>query len=519
MTVLNFGRLLRRTRLFADRPAITDLGTGWRTTYGEHLTRVAATAAGLRSVGVQPTDRVAILAGSTYRYIELWHAGLAGAFVICPLNNRFTLEELVAVVDDAGCTVLLHDDEFAETASAVASRVGSVEQQIPFDSDDSRVSLEALTHDALGSDLPPEPDESAPAALIYTGGTTGRPKGVLHSQRSIVIQIVRMQITCGAEPGHSLLSIMPLFHIGGSAAWGWLLPSAGHSILLPAFEPGAVLRAITEHSITVLPGVPTMYAMLLDHPDFEPELLSSLQMAFYGAAPMPRELLTRLLEVQPDLRFFQPYGMTETCGGGTILRPEFHSTDDPARLGSVGQPFFDVELSIRDPNGGEPLPEGEIGEIWMRSGSNLVEYWDQPDLTTGSLVDGWYRTGDAGHVDAEGFLYLADRVKDMIVTGGENVYSIEVENAVSSCPGVLEAAVIGVTDPIWGERVHAFVVGDGRRDLTDTALREHARERIAAYKVPKTWTIQTEPLPLSAAGKVLKTELRAQLPETPGSRP
>ena len=509
MSILNFGRLLRRTRLFAGQPAITDLSTGWRATYGEHLTRVAATAAGLRSAGVAPTDRVAILAGSTYRFVELWHAGLAGGFVICPLNNRFTLDELIAVVEDAGCAVLLHDDEHAGQAQEIASRVASVKQRIPFD-DASATNLEHLTRQALGAELPPEPDEAAPAALIYTGGTTGRPKGVLHSQRSIVTQIVRMQITCGSEPRHALLSIMPMFHIGSVAMWGWFLPSGGHSYLLPAFEPGEVLRAISEHSITVVAGVPTMFAMLLKHPDFETELLSSLRMAFYGAAPMWPDLLTQLLAVRPGLRFFQTYGMTETCGGVTVLRPEFHATEDMSRLGSVGRPDFDVELAIRDPQDRTPVAVGEVGEIWVRSGSNLIEYWGQPELTADSVSGDWYRSGDAGRLDDEGFLYLVDRVKDMIVTGGENVYSIEVENALSSFPGVLQAAVVGVPDPIWGERVHAVVVG-APGAVSESDLREHAREQIAAYKVPKTWTIQAEPLPLSAAGKVLKTELRRRV--------
>lgn len=507
MSVLTMGRLLRRARLFADQPAFTDLANGRQTSYDEHLDRVAATAAGLRGAGVAPTDRVAILAGPSHRYIELWHAGLAGGFVVCPLNNRFTLDELIAVVADAGCATLLHDEEHAELAEAIASDVACVKQRIPFDDDGSTPSLDALTLGAMGAELPTEPEESAPAALIYTGGTTGRPKGVLHSQRSVATQILRIQISCSSAPGQRLLSIMPMFHIGSIAAWGWFLPSGGHSYLLSAFEPGAVLRAVSEHSITVLPGVPTMFAMLLDHPDFEPELLSSLQMAFYGAAPIWPSLLRRMMEVQPDLRFFQTYGMTETCGGVTVLRPEYHSAEHPARLASVGRPEIDVELAICHPEDRTPVPVGEVGEIWVRSGSNLIEYWGQPDLTADSVDGGWYRTGDAGRLDEEGFLYLADRVKDMIVTGGENVYSIEVENALSTFPGVAQAAVVGVADPVWGERIHAFIVADPGA-VSEAALDEHARSRIAAYKVPKSWTIQGEPLPLSAAGKVLKTELR-----------
>lgn len=510
MSVLNFGRLLRRARLFADEPAITDLATGWHATYGEHLERVAATVAGVHDIGIGSADHVAVLAGSSYRYVELWHAALAGGFVICPLNTRFTTDELIDVVADGGCVAIIHDDEFAETARAIVERIPSVRQRVPLDNDGSGTSLEALTRANIGAELPPEPAESDPVALIYTGGTTGRPKGVLHSQRAFVGQVLRIQIACSGEHGHRLLAILPMFHIGSIAAWGWLLPSGAHTFLMPAFEPAEALRVIAEQRITVLPGVPTMYAMMLEHPDFEPELLSSVRVAFYGAAPMWPELLGRLLDVNANLRFFQAYGMTETCGGVTMLRPEFHSVEHPERLRSVGRADLDVELSIRDPSDRSPLPVGEVGEIWVSCGTNMIEYWGQPELTADSFDDGWYRTGDAGRLDAEGFLYLADRVKDMIITGGENVYSIEVENAVSSFPGVAQVAIVGVTDPIWGERVHAFVVAapEVLRELDGSALAEHARRQIAAYKVPKSWTIQAELLPLSAAGKVLKTELR-----------
>lgn len=508
MSALNFGRMLGRTRLFANEPAVTDLASGQHLTYDDLLSRVAAIVAALRNIGVASTDRVAILAGPSHRYIELWHAGLAGGFVICPLNSRFTFAELTAVVEDADCTLILHDAAHNELAREVAATVPSVKQALAFDGPDTSTgSLEALIRDALGAALPPEPDESAPAALIYTGGTTGRPKGVLHSQKSVATHILRMQITSGGELGHAFLSIMPLFHTGGMAGVGWFLPSGGHTYILPAFKPDDVLHTIAEHKITAIAGAPTMFAMLLEHPEFKPELLASLRLVYYGSSPMMPELLARLLKINPAIKFFQTYGMTETCGGITALRPEFHSAENTDRLASVGQPYLDVNLEIRDPQDGHVLETGEVGEIWVRSGSNLIEYWRQPELTAASVDNGWYRTGDAGRLDEEGFLYLADRVKDMIVTGGENVYSIEVERALASFPDVQQVAVIGVPDSIWGERVHAFVVGPTDQ-LNEDTLRDHLKEQIASYKIPKSWTIRTEPLPLSAAGKILKTELR-----------
>lgn len=507
MSALNFGRLLRRTRLFAHQPALTDLTTRWRVSYGQHIQRVAAIAAALRGLGVTPTDRVAVLAVPTYKYVELWHAGLSGAFIICPLNSRLTGSDLVTITQDSGCKVLLYDETYADLAHTLAAEVGSIEHTIALHDDGSNDCIERLAEEHMGAPLPPEPPESAPAVLMYTGGTTGRSKGVLHSQRSLVTHLFRMQITSGGIPGHKLLSIMPLFHTGAMAAIAWFLPSGGHIHLLPAFNPKAVLHAIDEHSITVIAGAPTMFAMLLEHPDFQPEFLSSLQLAYYGASPMSPKLLAKLLSVNPRIQFFQAYGMTETFGGVTTLRPEDHSVEHSGRLTSVGRPYLDVELEIRDPKQRSALPVGTVGEIWIRSGSNLIEYWRQPALTADSLVDGWYRTGDAGRVDEEGFLYLADRVKDMIVTGGENVYSIEVERALTSLPAVAQAAVIGVSDPIWGERVHAFVVGPVG-ELSEAELRDNLGDKLASYKIPKTWTIQSEPLPLSAAGKILKTKLR-----------
>jgi long-chain acyl-CoA synthetase len=252
-----------------------------------------------------------------------------------------------------------------------------------------------------------------------------------------------------------------------------------------------------------------MLAMMTQHPDFEASMLNSLKLVMYGAAPMPPELLASLLAAYPDLSFYQAYGMTECASTVTALLPEDHVTGGEL-LGSVGRPCVGVEIDIRNPETVAPLPPGDTGEIWVRCDSAMLEYWDKPEQTAKSLVDGWYRTGDAGRLDDRGYLYLADRVKDMIVAGGENVYSIEVENAISSHPAVLQVAVVGVPHPTWGEAVHAVVVCEPGA-VTAEELDAHARASIAGFKVPKSWTFQGEPLPLSAAGKVLKRDLRERL--------
>jgi acyl-CoA synthetase (AMP-forming)/AMP-acid ligase II len=252
-----------------------------------------------------------------------------------------------------------------------------------------------------------------------------------------------------------------------------------------------------------------MLAMMIGHPDFEPSMLASMRTIMYGAAPMPPELLDRLLGMYPHLEFLQAYGMTECASTVTMLTVDDHRRGGDI-LRSVGRALIGVEIEIRHPDTCAPLPQGEIGEIWIRCGSVLTEYWRKPEQTAAAIVDGWYRSGDAGRLDRLGYLFLADRVKDMIVSGGENVYSLEVERAISSHPAVQQVAVVGVPDPLWGEAVHAVVVcAPGA--VTAEELAEHARQTIAGYKVPKGWTFRTEPLPLSAAAKVLKRELRQQV--------
>jgi long-chain acyl-CoA synthetase len=253
--------------------------------------------------------------------------------------------------------------------------------------------------------------------------------------------------------------------------------------------------------------VPTMVAMLLDHPDFKPERLASLSVLTYGASPMPTALVERVLAMFPDMDLFQGYGMTENCGLLTCLGPEEHRRGGNL-LRSAGRPMPGSELSIQD-EGGNLLPAGQSGEVCARAGNYMQEYWNRPEETTAAFRGGWYHTGDAGYLDEGGYLYLVDRVKDMIVTGGENVYSAEVENAVASHPGVAQVAVIGIPSEQWGEAVLAIVVPKDGVSLTEEDIKAWSRERIAGYKVPKVVEFRTEALPLSGAMKVLKRELRA----------
>jgi len=507
MGELNFGRILRRAERYRDDLAVQDLDNGHRASFGEHFERVGQVCGAMSRLGIEGNSPFAVLANASHHYVELWRAGLAGGGVINPLNTRLTADEIVYILNDSGAEVLFVDAAHADTAFELRSRVPGLSQIVQVGNAGATgcdVHLDELMK-SEGASFPPEPDEEAAAVLMYTGGTTGLPKGVVLSQKAIALVIYRMLIEFPIEAGTRFLSFMPMFHIGGITGWGLLLPVGGRTVILPAFESGAVNRLIRDHQITMIGAVPTMLAQMLQHPDFEPTMLASLRLILYGAAPMPPTLLDRLLALSSKLSMAQVYGMTEAASTATVLNPLDHRRGGPI-LQSVGRAAVGVEIDIREPDGNPSLP-GEIGEIYIRCDSIMTEYWNKPKQTRDSLIENWYRSGDAGRLDEQGYLFLADRVKDMIVTGGENVYSLEVENAISSHPDVIQVAVIGVPDELWGETVHAVVVCEPE-SVDEAELTAYARETIARFKVPKSWTLQSDPLPVSAAGKVLKRELR-----------
>jgi long-chain acyl-CoA synthetase len=273
------------------------------------------------------------------------------------------------------------------------------------------------------------------------------------------------------------------------------------------FNPDGVLDLIETHGVTDTLMVPTMIGMCLASEAYRPERLASMRRLVYGASPMPEATLGRLQSDLPDLELFQGYGMTEACSTVTLLLPEDHQPGSP-RVRSVGKPVLGVRVSIQGENG-DLLPRGEIGEVCTKGGHLMREYWNKPDATAEAFHGGWYHTGDAGYLDADGYLFLVDRVKDMIVTGGENVYSAEVESAISTHPGVAQVAVIGIPHGTWGEAVHAIVVPKPGVEITAEVIITHTRASIAGYKVPKSVDFRAEPLPLSGALKVLKRKLRA----------
>ncbi|MGH6782888.1 MAG: AMP-binding protein, partial [Sphingomonadaceae bacterium] len=376
-----------------------------------------------------------------------------------------------------------------------------------------RLTLTAL--DGLIESTAPVPDAGRsgndPASLFYTGGTTGRAKGVVMTHANHIVNGLALWAGLGVDTGRArYLHVAPMFHVADALFVHALTLVGGCHVVVPRFEPVETMRAIERHRITDTILVPTMIQALLDAPvraDFD---LTSLERMYYGAMPMPEATARRLIDALPHCGPVQLYGQTEAGPVITMLKPVDHDIGGVTRrIRSAGQPLPGVEIAICGKDGAF-LAEGEIGEIVARSGGVMPGYWEDAEQSAAALKDGWLQTGDGGYIDADGFLYIADRVKDMIVSGGENVYSIEVERAITLHPAVSQCAVIGLPDARWGERVHAIVVPRAGAVVDDAALVAHCREHIAGYKCPRSIEWRSTPLPLSGAGKILKRELREE---------
>ncbi len=499
-------------RAHAGKTAIID--GAYSATLEQHADRVFRLASALHDeLGVSGDDRFAVMAMNSHQFIELYHAAFLGAGVINPLNLRLAPKELDYILRDSGTRVAFVDATFAPLL-AKARQIGGAEcpiEKVVMIGDPSASDVpcdygyeELLA--AASPRLPDVPEESDPAVLMYTGGTTGLPKGVVVSQRAEMLNCYHVSMVMGNRPDEVNLMQTPVFHAASMVGVLATMTAGSTLVTMPMFEPGGALALMERHGVTQTTMVPTMIGMVLNHPEFRPERMASLRHLTYGASPMPSAILDRLLQIRPDMEIQQGYGMTECSSVLTLLTPRDHQAGGP-RLRSVGRPVPGVDLCIQDPEG-NILSAGEVGEVCARGGNFMDGYWKKPEATEEAFRDGWYHTGDAGYLDEGGYLFLVDRVKDMIVTGGENVYSAEVESAISTHPAVAQVAVIGIPHDVWGEQVHAIVVCHAEVTVSDEEIIAHARESIAGYKVPKSVEFRAEPLPLSGAMKVLKRELR-----------
>jgi len=476
-------------------------------TFADVADRVAHLAGGLRELGLGRGDRVAVLALNSDRYSELLLATPWADAVVNPVNTRWSPAEIAYSLNDSGSAVIVVDDVFAPMLSILRKECPGLRATIFCG--DGTTPDGCIDYEDLVGRSAPIPDArrggDALAGIFYTGGTTGLPKGVMLSHTNLVTTALGAAASRAVfRSGGTLLHVAPMFHLADLTGWNVQLVMGGTHVLLPTFDVETILQTVERHGVTGLTLVPSMIQMILNHSALEDYDLSSVESVLYGGSAITESLLKRAMEAFPKTSFTQAYGMTELAGLATFLTPEQHA--DSERLRSAGRSIPHTEVRIVD-SGGAEVPVGETGEVTVRGGQVMGGYWNRPEETAAALRDGWLHTGDVGRLDKEGFLFVVDRLKDMIVSGGENVYSAEVENAIASHPGVAACAVIGLPDADWGERVHAVVVRRPGVTVAAEEIRDHVGTLIARYKAPRSVEFADE-LPVSAAGKVLKRQLR-----------
>ena len=491
--------LLRRSAArHPDRVAVSDASV--TRSFAELDADASRIANALRGRGVVPGDRVAILSRNSVRYVQaIFGVARAGA-VLVPINFMLTGGEAGYVLTHSRSVALLVQDGLpADVGEGVRVRVmldGERDGWEPFPA--------LLEHpDATEPPVQIAPDD--PAQVLYTSGTESRPKGAVLSHSALIAQYTSCIVDGGMDAGDIELHAIPLFHCAQQHCF--LVPDiylGATSLIVPAPEPAALLEAIERHRITKLFAPPTVWIGLLRHPDFERRDLSSLRKGYYGAAIMPVEVLREIGERLPDLRLWNFYGQTEMAPVAVMLQPE----DQVRKAGSAGRPCLNVETRVVSPDGAD-AGIGEVGEIVHRGPHAILEYLDDPEKTAQAFDGGWFHSGDLGVLDEDGYLTVVDRIKDMIKTGGENVASREVEEALYEHEAIAEVAVIGVPHPTWIEAVVAIVVPRNGMQITGDELRAHARERLTGFKVPKAFAF-VDAMPKNPSGKLLKRELRQQ---------
>jgi fatty-acyl-CoA synthase len=495
--------LLRRSAArYPERMAVRDAEL--TRTFAELDADASRVANALRARGIEPGDRVALLARNSVRYAQaILGVARAGA-VLVPVNFMLNGAEAGYVLQHSRAKLLIAQDALLETAeAALAAEGGEVARVVIGGPADGWEGFDGLVEDGHPRDPDVALGPDAPAQVLYTSGTESRPKGAVLSHGALIAQYTSCIVDGGMTQDDVELHAMPLFHCAQQHCF--LLPDiqlGAQSIILPAPDPATLLEHIERHRITKLFAPPTIWIALLRHPDFGTRNLSSLHKGYYGAAIMPVEVLREIGERLPQVRLWNFYGQTEMAPVAVMLQPE----DQVRKAGSAGRAALNVETRVVDPEGNDVQP-GEVGEIVHRSPHAILEYLDDPEKTADAFRGGWFHSGDLGVLDDEGYLTVVDRIKDMIKTGGENVASREVEEALYEHEAVAEVAVVGVRHPTWIEAVVAIAVPKPGAQLTADDLRAHAREKLAGFKVPKAVAI-VDQLPKNPSGKLLKRELR-----------
>jgi acyl-CoA synthetase (AMP-forming)/AMP-acid ligase II len=483
---------------------------GRQTSFAEFDILTNRVANALKAQGVLPRERIAYLGKNSDIYFELLMGAMKANVVMAPVNWRLAGPEIAFIVEDCKAPVLLVGPEFTGLIDKIRPQLPSVRSFIATESSAPDWLNYTAWRDAQSGDDPRvDIDRKDIAIQLYTSGTTGKPKGAMLSHANLLNLVEtgrdeKPDWNKWSEDDVSLVA-MPVFHIGGSG-WGVLgLYHGAKGVIAREFDPTKVLDFFEQSGITKLFMVPAAMQFVVRQPRARQVDFSRLKYMLYGASPIPAALLKECIEVF-GCGFVQMYGMTETTGTIVALPPEDH-VEGLDRMRSAGKALPGVELAILDVNGNR-LPPGEVGEIATRSGSNMAGYWNLPEATARTLgADGWLRTGDAGYMDSDGYLYIHDRIKDMIISGGENIYPAEVESAICDHPDVAEVAVIGIPDDRWGEAVKAIVVMKQGKEATASDIINFTRKRIAGFKTPKSVEF-IEALPRNPSGKILRRHLR-----------
>ena len=503
--------LSHAVKLYPEKTALIDGDRSF--TYREASERVYRLAAGLLSLGLKPGDNIAILANNSHRYWESYFVCDIAGMPLAPLNIRLAAHELEFIINDGEIKCLLLGLEYIDLYNHFKEKTPGLKHVVLLNGE----APGAVDYEDLVAANPPLDhsvrtwSEDDMLDLCYTGGTTGLPKGVMLSQRAIVSNAQHAIMTFGFTEKDTWLHVAPMFHLADAWACYAFTMVGGTHVFTPGFAPQSTMEAIEQHRVTKTILVPTMINFLVNFPAVKDFDVSSLDTIIYGASPMPVDRLLAAVKVFGPI-LVQAYGMTETSPLLTAWQKGWLNFEggeaEMRRLSSCGREISGVEVRVVNQETGEDVKPGEVGEVIARGPNVMLGYWKREKETRDALRDGYMHTGDVATIDDQGFIYIVDRAKDMIISGGENVYSTEVENAIFDHPAVFEAAVIGIPDERWGEAVLAIVVPKEGASVTEHEIIEHCRGLIAGYKCPKQVVIRSEPLPKSGPGKILKTELR-----------
>ncbi|MEO5651601.1 MAG: long-chain-fatty-acid--CoA ligase [Marmoricola sp.] len=490
-----------------DGEAFTYLGRTW--TWAQFEDRVRRLAGALRERGIGRGDVVSFLDKNHPACVELSLAAASLGAANAIVNFRLAGDEVDYAVNDAGAKLLLVGSELMPLVEKIKDRLTTVEHIVevtPEGGDGDAYEALLAAAEPTGRDPEVQPDDVC--LVMYSSGTTGRPKGVALTQANMLAHTLNAHDGWGFDDGDKNMVAMPLFHVGGSSYVLFGIHDGVPSVMTRDPDGASLAGAIMQGANRTF-LVPAVLAQVLTSGDDAVKLFGQLKTYCYGASPMPLPLLRAALEAWPDTEFIQVYGLTEVAGVITHLMPEAHrDTEHPERLVSAGQCIPGAEVRVVDPETLVDVPTGEHGELWFRSPQLMVGYLNKPDATAEVIThDGWFRTGDMGKVDEEGFVFVQDRLKDMIISGGENIYSPEIERVLAEHPAVMEVAIIGVPDDRWGESVKAVVALKPDASATEDELIAHCAEHLAKFKCPKSVDV-VEALPRNPTGKILKRDLR-----------